>query len=381
MATLMQPSRKSPRRPFAEWLGVVVSALVISACGGDMDSPPSPPVTDPPHALCPPIDPLVGPFAMKGACCYRTSNRAKLEQSATGTAELEFRIMASQVTTQTRTIGASAFLDFVQRGYDLNRSVSLIRIREFPKEPPGEVVIETGAGRFNADGTYSFLKDAAPITDTNSDVTRWDSVIARAYYDPSAPEGQRFVPVEDDLATRLVLTPEWQTSGDLDYELPQYSPRVLSMTLDDDLNCIGERGDATRWISHNEIESFVPIDAASQQRLSTGWSLCTSMAFGYLVTGGGSCEETSREFWVEAPTGYCGDGACYDGEPREDSATCRLDPNATNDARPLCCSPRGGEADLPLCDAFHVRASYVAAAVEITDAPVNDGAPLLPEDF
>lgn len=134
---------------------------------------------------------------MKGACCYRTSNRAKLEQSATGTAELEFRIMASQVTTQTRTIGASAFLDFVQRGYDLNRSVSLIRIREFPKEPPGEVVIETGAGRFNADGTYSFLKDAAPITDTNSDVTRWDSVIARAYYDPSAPEGQRFVPVEE----------------------------------------------------------------------------------------------------------------------------------------------------------------------------------------
>lgn len=373
----MGESIASRRTRAARWL-CVVWVLGLGACDTDPNLPPDSMVIDPPGPLCPDVEPLTGPFAMKGRCCYRTSNKLKLEQSDNGKAELEFRMMASQVVTQPATIGSIAFLDFVQRGYDLNRSVSLIRIREFPAEPPGEVLIETGAGRFNANGTYSFLKDAAPTTDQHDDPSRWDSVTARAYYDPAAPEGQLFMPLDTDLATRLLWTPEWQPDGRLDYELPQFSPRVLSMTLDEDLNCIGERGDETRWVSRDEIESFVPVAMASTSRLSTGWSLCTSMAFGFLANSPFSCETSPRAVWIEKPSAMCNAGVCYDGTPELNSATCRLDPAATDDPRPLCCDPSGRDATLPECNAFHVRARYVAAAVEITDEPVNDGSPLLP---
>lgn len=380
MAARMGESHASQRAQRARLPSWAVVIVVVAACKSDPETPP-PQVIDPPSELCPDVDPLSGPFAMKGACCYRTSNKLKLERSETGTAELEFRMMASQVVTQPLTVGSAVFVDFVQRGYDLNRSVSLIRIREFPTEPPGEVVIETGAGRFNPDGTYSFLKDAAPVTSQHPDRSRWDAVSTAAYYDPSADEGERFVPLDPDLTSRLLLTPEWQPNGRLDYELPQFSPRVLSMTLDDDLNCIGERGDQTRWVSRDEIESYVPIDEASQEMLSAGWSLCTSMAFGFLAGSNRNCENTPRMLWVEKPTGMCEDGVCYVGGRNDPSADCRNDPNATDDPRPLCCDPSGDDPVLPACNAFHVRARYVAAAVEITDEPVNDGSPILPDSL
>jgi hypothetical protein len=223
-------------------------------------------------------------------------------------------------------------------------------------------VIETGSGRFNLDGTYSFLKNAAPPGNLSDDPARWDSVSVPARYDPAAAEGDRFVPLDPDLAPRLLLTPEWQPNGKLDYELTQVAPRVLTMTLDDDLNCIGARGDQTRWVSLNEIESFVPIDVASRSILNAGWSLCTSLAFGY----------------VETPTALCVNGVCYVGDPTDVAADCRVDPNSMTDTRPICCDPLGADPVLPACNAFHVRARYVAAAVEITDTPVGNGAPLLP---
>ncbi len=374
----MGESSASAQGRLGSWLrtcGALLLGVTSLACDVDPELPDAA-MVDPPGALCPEIEPLTGPYAMKGDCCYRASNQEKLKQNPEG-AELEFRIMASQVVTQPLTIGSIAFLDYVQRGYDFNRSVSLIRIRQFPAEPPGNVVIETGPGRFNENGTYSFLKDAAPITDTHDDPSRWDSITANAYYDPDAPEGQRFVPTDPDVVRQLVLTPEWLPDGRLDYELPQYSPRVLSMTLSDDLNCIGERGDETRWLSHDEIESFVPVEEASREISSTGWSLCTSLAFGYRLNAG-TCELTTRPFWAEQPTAMCVDGICYDGTPRPDNAQCRLDPTNTSDPRPLCCDPIALDVGLPACNAFHVRARYVAAAVEITDDPVNDGSPLLP---
>ena len=377
MTTPMGESHASRRQRRTRWIAVV-AAFSLNACNVDPDLPDGPPtIVDPANPACPEIAPLSGPYAMKGDCCYRASNKLKLDRSDGGTADVEFRMMASQVVTQPRTIGSTAFLDYVQRGYDLNRSVSLIRIREFPGNEAGDVVIETGPGRFNADGTYSFLKDAAPENELSDDISRWNSVTAPAHYDPAAPENERFKPLDPNALNGLVLSPEWQPGGDLDYELPQFSPRVLSMTLDDDFNCVGERGDETRWVSRNEIASFVPIDVASRSQLSSGWSLCTSLAFGFIASGGGSCEQTPRALWIEKPTGMCVDSICYVGDARDSEADCR---GATEDEdeRPLCCDPVGNDPVLPACNAFHVRARYVAAAVEITDAPVNDGAPLLP---
>lgn len=368
---------QASRRAWLTTLSAVAVSLI--ACTIDPQLPPDPMMIDPPSEFCPDIDPITGPYAMKGACCYRASNKLKLEQSTTGKADIEFRMMASQVISQPRTIGSAVFVDYVQRGYDLNRSVSLIRIHDFPTEGPGDVVIESGAGRFNIDGTYSFLKNAAPVNDLSEDRTRWDSVSVPAHYDPSAPEGERFVPLDPNIPPRLLLTPEWQPNGQLDYELTQVSPRVVSMTLDDDLNCIGERGDQTRWTARDEIESFIPIPHASLSRLSAGWSLCTSIAFGYVVSGGVSCETSPRALWVELPTGLCMDSVCYVGDPADVAADCRTDPNDVTDTRRLCCDPRDDNPDLPTCNAFHVRARYVAAAVEITDRPVNNGAPLLPD--
>jgi len=381
MSMLMGGTHASKHAPYALLTSIAVLAVGAIGCKSGSEPPPDPIKIDPPSELCPDIDPITGPYTMKGACCYRESNKRRLDASTSGVADLEFRIMASHVVTQPLTIGSPLFVDYVQRSYDLNRSVSLIRIHDLPTEGPGDVVIETGAGRFNTDGTYSFLKDAAPPRPISDDPARWDSVSVPARYDPAAPEGERFVPVDPRIAPRLLLTPEWQPNGDLDYELTQVSPRVLSMTFDEDLNCIGERGDQTRWLARDEIESFIPIEYASMSRLSAGWSLCTSLAFGYVAATQESCEASPREEWVETPTALCGNSVCYVGDPSDPAADCRTDPDAVGDARPICCDPLGADTVLPACNAFHVVARYVAAAVEITDQPVSDGAPRRPDEF
>jgi hypothetical protein len=69
---------------------------------------------------------------------------------------------------------------------------------------------------------------------------------------------------------------------------------------------------------------------------------------------------------VNAEMGYPATLKCT---PTEPSAALDPDKGATSDGQ--CCDPMGKSASLPPCNAYRTVGKFVAAAAEITDAPLD----------
>ena len=360
---------------------------------------------DPINEECPlnDVGPNEGPYAMKGACCYRTSNKARIDKQA-AQRTLEYRLPYFLLINHLMTIDPALFATITIDRFENEEQNVLLRF-ELPQkdgelvEGPGKVKI--GPGRYNCDGTYSFYGEQAAPSDSGQ-ADRWFvPEIDLEVTDPEATD-QALVsaPFKQSLSVRnrasflpyLGAAPNY----DLDWEGQSQGFNFLDLPIgEDNYDCIGSR-DGSNWKPGGKSVAFARVDlneAGTIDLLSI--SFCQLMAFGARADAP-SCQAPrcmpgeSGCPWVRLPDSLCpvtdddkakwgchlGYGDNPDNAPLELNCSAEapddVDPdNGTTEGQ--CCDPLGREGSgLPACNAWAQINEFVAAAVEITDKPANE---------
>jgi hypothetical protein len=416
------------------WLSCLIACSlgVINACGGDDDdagsssggsggkggnaaanggsgSGDSASVQnpDPPNSDCPvkDIGPMSGPYAQKGDCCYRTSNKARIDESA-AKRTYEYRLNYFLLINQLKTIDPAVLGPITVDRFD-NEEQSILFRFEIPQEN-GKVVakkatVSIGSGRYNCDGTYSFYSEtAAPADRGNNDKARWSVPSFQADVHPDKTDSTRVKPsFKDSLAVKNRLSylpylggaPEYG----LDFEGVSQGFDIIEMpTGDDNIDCVGSRKSSGKWSAGGKTIAYGPIKENNKEKIAAlGVTFCQLMAFG-AAANAPDCEQTPRCEpnsngckWQRLPDSLCptndddkkkwGCHLGYDKNPDNDpvKTNCskdvpsEIDPdNGTSEGQ--CCDPLGkSDSGLPACNAWLQINEFVAAAVDITDKPAG----------
>jgi hypothetical protein len=360
---------------------------------------------------CPQKQPITGACAPHGACCHRASNAQK-EQALAPDAPLvlEYRLQYSVTANQPLTLSSDVIAGTAVARADQEQQSLLWRI-ESPRAAGAEVsgpgTMSIGQGRYNCDGTYSFFGDAAaPARALSSDVARWAVASLPTTTDVSKHGRERFhIAFADNDNRTPSYTPFLDTNTlAVEWELVTQGFDILTVDTEGaGRDCIGARG-GSEWEGGGQFVIYAPIEPNSQDLIaSLSQSICQLIAFGALPEGmkDKSCLNTPRCMpgsadcpWLKLPDSLCPVGAeqamwgCHlgaEGNPNAEtdypaqlgcSATAPtgvLDPDADPSAPSgQCCDALGQSTSLPPCNAYRMVQSYVAAAAEITDAPVNE---------
>jgi hypothetical protein len=372
-----------------------------SGGGKDVQNP------DPPNTDCPlrDIGPQSGPYAPKGACCYRTSNKARIDPAA-AERTYEYRTNYFSIINMQRTIDPATLGPTTIDRFDNEEQSILLRF-VLPQED-GKVVAKkaqmtVGAGRYNCDGTYSFYGEtAAPADGGNGDKARWHVPSFEADVHPEKTDASRVkASYKGTLAlkNRLSYLPYLGTAPEyaLEWEGVSQGFDILEMaTGDDNIDCVGSRKSSGKWSAAGKTVAFGPLEPNNKTKISLiGATFCELMAFG---TGSNppDCLATPRCKpgdsgckWQRLPDSLCpttddekkkwGCHLGYAGNPDNDPVklSCskdlpaEIDPdNGTVEGQ--CCDPLGTkDSGLPACNAWLQINEFVAAAVEITDKPTD----------
>ena len=410
------------------WLGglIACSLGVTGACGGDDTSSGGSGGTgakpaaggggsdsstvknpDPPNADCPvkDIGPMSGPYAQKGDCCYRTSNKARIDEAASKRT-YEYRLNYFSLINHLKTIDPAVIGPTTIDRFD-NEEQSILFRFELPQEG-GKVVakkatVTIGAGRYNCDGTYSYYSDtAAPGDRANKDKARWYVPPFQADVKPDKTDATQVKPsFKDALAAKnhesylpyLGGAPDFP----LDWEGVSQGFDIVEMpTGDDNIDCVGSRKSSGKWAPGGKTIAYGPLAPNNKEKISAlGVTFCQLMAFG---TAGGmaDCEATPRCEpgtkdckWQRLPDSLCpvtddektkwGCHLGYDKNPDNDPVKMNCSKDVPSEIDPdkgtsegQCCDPLGkSDSGLPACNAWLQVNEFVAAAVDITDKPAD----------
>jgi hypothetical protein len=385
-----------------------------SGGGGEVEDP------DPINADCPTtVGPFDGPYAMKGPCCYRRSNSARIEEFD-GDAEsselvtLEYKAASFTVANHPATASNPSIKSAATDRFNKEEQAVLFRF-ELPREggewQAGKGTVRIGPGRYNCDeGTYSFYSDdAAPDTaNWKDDGDRWGSEALPATIDPDAPAGEQ---IKVDWATNSNRGLSWlpylvaAASGGkqpLDWETVSSGFDILEFPgIDEAVDCAGEL-DEIVWKPGAQTVSFIPIDLNNKDPISGslgGITLSQLLAFlppgamkdldKYNPETAERCMPGAGCDWLKLPDSLCpttdaerenwGCHVGYEDNPDDVETKCTaaaptgaLNPDDGATSEGQCCDPLGESSSLPPCNAFYIVNDMVAAAVEITDDVSGD---------
>jgi hypothetical protein len=377
------------------------------AAGGGSDPVVNNP--DEPNSNCPGATGDVGPhdgqYAQKGKCCYRTSNKARIDKDAS-TRTLEYRLNYFLLTNHQKTIDRNILGGVTINRYDAEEQSILFRLTE-PQEG-GKVVKGTGhsqigGGRYNCDGTYSFYSDkAAPPDVGTKKPDRWSVPAFETQVDPSKtdkdmvrPTWEASLPVKNHPSSLPYLDGDFH----LDWEGESQGFDIIQMPSGDDyLDCVGSRKDESKWTPGGKTVAFGRLDLNDTDLIDQlGVNFCQLMAFGRMEGAADhKCQDTPRCMpdskdcaWQRLPDSLCpvtddemkswgchlGWGENPDNAP-DVKPHCTKDPakDVNTDKNPdyegQCCDPLAmGTDGLPACNAWLQINEFVAAAVQITDKP------------
>ena len=357
----------------------------------------------PPNGDCPQlIGPLDGAYAPKGACCYRTSNTARVDPAA-ATRTYEFRLNYFLLINHKKTVSPDV-LGRAQTDRAENEEQSLLFRFEMPqsggKVVDGDGKITLGGGKYNCDGTYSFYGDtAAPADGADGNPARWAAPELPAKVTAAKTDKDRVKVIWKDalLAKNRESYIPYLGAGPayaIDWEGQSQGFDILEWpTAEENANCVGSRKDSLSWKPGGKTMSFARLDANGKDVLdSLNVTFCQLLAFG---TAGSklSCIDTPRCEpgssmdcpWQRLPDSLCPVTAdekskwmCHLGtdtnpdNPFKSNCTMDLpanvDPDNGGTSEGQCCDPLGKSTTLPACNAFLNVNEMVAAASEITDA-------------
>ncbi len=364
----------------------------------DVDNP------DPINEECPlnDVGPTEGPYALKGACCYRTSNKARLDAEA-AQRTLEFRLPYFMLINHRMTIDPVLFGDTTILRFENEEQNLLIRFTLPQKD--GELVkgqgkLKIGPGRYNCDGTYSFYSEQAAPTESGA-ANRW--YVPEIELEITNPEAQDRSLVSAPFKSALPISnrgsylPYLGAAPDfaLDWEGQSQGFNFLELAIgEDNYDCVGSRN-GSKWKPGGKSVAYARVDQNEVGRIDLlGISFCQLMAFGARADAP-SCSAarcTPGEagcLWRRLPDSLCpvseedkakwgchlGYGGNPDNAPIE--LNCTADPPGDIDPdkgtpQGQCCDPLGREdSGLPACNAWAQINELVAAAVEITDKPAD----------
>lgn len=368
------------------------------------------PDPDEPNPDCPSpqndIGPDTGPYQQKGACCYRTSNTKRIDESAAERV-YEYRLNYFVLINHQDTI-SPVTLGPIQIGRSDNEEQSLLFRFTMPqmdgKLASGDGNVKLGAGRYNCDGTYSFYsKTAAMNAGANNKPDRWWAPELPAKVDATKTDRDRVkVVYKDSLEGKNTESYTPYLGGapnyDIDWEGESQGFDILQMpSADSNIDCVGERQDMLSWKPAGKTVAYARLDLNGVDVLdSLGVNFCQLMAFG-AIADAPDCQVRPRCtpgeagcMWRRLPDSLCpatddekSKWSCHLGADNKDNEgvtknctneapTGQLDPsNGTSEGQ--CCDPTAsGMGGLPACNAWVQINEFVAAAAEITDELSNE---------
>jgi hypothetical protein len=371
------------------------------------------------NSTCPfNLPPITGSCAPHGECCYRTSNTAKI--AALGPDEpavLEYRLNYVDIINHPLTIGTPDLVRTANQRADVCAGEQCLLWRFTAPREGGQLKagmgsVEIGVGAYNCDGTYSFYgPKAAPARADigETDPGRWQSVTVPAEVDPTKEGIDRFhIPwvsnKNREISRSLFI---WPADFTIDWELASTGFELTKFdTSEAGQDCMGAR-DRVKWTTADGFVSYSPLKGNDKDISNqTMQSYCSLLAFGVLpqamkdkdcLTTPRCVRGTADCVWAKLPDSLCPETAeeraifgCHLGDPANvngemgypatlkctpEKPTAALDPDqgATTDGQ--CCDPLGESTTLPACNAYRTVGQFVAAAAEITDAPIDNVAP------
>ena len=362
---------------------------------------------DPPNLDCPlkDIGPQTGPFAPKGACCYRTSNKARIDPGA-AERTYGYRTNYFLLINQLKTLDPATLGPTTIERFDNEEQSVLFRYvlpQQDGKVVAGKAHVTIGAGRYNCDGTYSFYSpNAAPADRGNGDKSRWNTPSFDADVHPDRTDATRVKPsYKDSLAAKNRLSYLPYLGGApgyaLEWEGVSQGFDVIELpTGDDNIDCVGSRKSSGKWSAGGKTIAYGPLEPNHKEKIAAiGVTFCELMAFG-TTSNPPDCLATPRCMpgdsgckWLRLPDSLCpttddekqkwGCHLGYGGNPDNDPVqlSCSKEPPGEVDPdkgtpEGQCCDPLGTkDSGLPACNAWLQINDLVAAAVEITDTPAD----------
>lgn len=362
---------------------------------------------DPINDNCPGVGGDVGPhtgeYGPKGDCCYRTSNKARVDATSSQRV-LEFRFNYFFLINLTKTIDPGLIGPLEISRFDNEEQSLLIRMtlpQENGKVIAGMAHMQIGGGRYNCDGTYSFYGPTAAPPDVGThDPARWEAAEFDAMVDPTKTDRNYVRPTfKQGLAAKNRESSLPYLNGDLnlDFEGESQGFDILVMPSGDDhMDCVGSRNDDSKWVPAGKTVAFGRVDLNDTDIIDAlGVNFSQLMGFG--TAGKNSKPQTTKRCmpgsqdcpWLRLPDSLCpvtddekGKWGCHLGSDVNDDNTavtknCSADVPSESDleagnSEGQCCDPLGQSSTLPPCNAWVQINDFVAAAVEITDDPVNE---------
>lgn len=398
------------------WLSCLFASgvcLVMWSCDSSSDDGPSEPIDRPDSGLpvvenpdpinedCPlnEIGPTEGQYALKGACCYRTSNKARIDEESS-MRTLEYRMPYFMLINHKKSIDPALFGPTSIERFENEEQNLLIRVQlpqEGGKLVQGKGKLKIGPGRYNCDGTYSFYSDKAAPTDSGP-ADRW--FVPELDLDITDPEAMDRSLVTAPFKSSLAVSNRTSSlpyigplpGFELEWEGKSQGFDFLELPIsEDNYDCVGKR-EGSKWTPGAKTMAFARLDVNEDSAIDAlgGISFCQLMAFGARADAPSCSAErcTPGEAgckWVRLPDSLCpvtdddkakwGCHLGYDGnpdnEPLETNCTAELPDEIDPDKgtpEGQCCDPLGREdSGLPACNAWAQINDIVLAAVEITD--------------
>jgi len=367
-------------------------------------------VDDPINADCPNKQgPFMGPYAMKGKCCYRTSNSVRLAKATSGMATLEYRVSYFVPNNHPKTISSPLITGATLDRFDKEEQHLLMRFvvpYEGGEFKAGMGTAQIGAGRYNCDGTYSFYSDkAGQDTPVWKDPARWATTPVPVMVDPSQSTWEKQVHTvwATNINRKVTNLPYITQMGSkpLEWEAASQGFDIIDMPpAKEAINCVGSRLDPDRWGPDGQTVSYQRLDlnAKSAIQVLNNISLAQLQAFGGGISamkddpmydpnkakrckpGDAGCQ------WLKLPDSLCpvtddeiSKWGCHVGDPMNEdkvatkcsmeAPTGALDPDKGATSEGHCCDPLDTKGALPACNAYRLVSDIVAGAAEITDAP------------
>jgi hypothetical protein len=317
-------------------VALALAGAFMVGCGDD-DAPIDMGGTDagPPVPVCPATAPP--PDNQMGACCARVSNADRLDAP-------EMRLAGLRLTAPSGTLTGSIIRGILNKAFDNETFNWLIQASGAPMSGDGPVMIRTGYGVRDADGTYAFAIGSAPVA--GGDAARWDPITVTGAMSgetlttpPYQGAGPLTVPVFDEEdPTRVVV------------ELPLFSLALTEATLTEGRTCLGTRGSSSyNTATGGRLRAFFRVEDARVRTVTVGTAvnapLCAIIAGS--LTDAAYCDQP-QSAWTAKPNSLCNDTGC-------DSNTAGMMD---------VCDPSGG---MNGCNAWEVLGEFAAQGVEVTN--------------
>lgn len=261
--------------------------------------------------------PSIGPTPVEqqlGQCCYHRSNEDRTDNP-------EFRV-AGLLFTKPQSLANAVLASVTANSIDEERLNWLWVLDGV--DGTDEIMVRTGAGKRNADGTYSFTSGSGAIS--------WEPTEFQASISGSDWQGG---PASDPMAIII-----WNADREnVDAELPIRDLTVVRAAMSEDRNCIGRRLLTSYDTSDGELTGFLTLDDAERVFVRFGGTDPIRLCMFLLgqPTGTGECAAIPRANWSFPLDATCDASGCREGG----------------------CDP------LTTCNAWRVAGGYAAQAVEV----------------